>query len=161
MRRIINGRKYDTGTATALAEWSNDYPVNDFHYVAETLYRKRTGEYFVHGEGGPASKYAMAVGNSGWRGGEQIVPLSYEAARRWAEEHLDTDDYEAIFGKVSEDGGDAVLSVRVPVGTKRMVDQLAAKAGMGKGEVVARAVAAMYGDAEGMAEPEAVEAPWQ
>lgn len=103
MKKIINGKKYDTETAQKMGWWSANYSVSDFHFYEETLFRKRTGEFFLHGSGNAASKYARRIEMNSWGGGEEIIPLTYEAAREWAEEHLDVDDYEKIFGEVSED----------------------------------------------------------
>ena len=101
MKKIINGKRYDTDTAKKLAsDWYSNR--TDFYYWEETLYRKNTGEYFLHGEGGPASKYAQSVGQNSWSGGEKIIPLSVENARKWAEDHLDGDEYEKIFGVIEE-----------------------------------------------------------
>lgn len=98
MKKVINNKVYDTNTAQKLGDWDNGYYTSDFPYCAETLYRKRTGEYFLHGEGHAMSKYASHSGNnSGW--GEKIIPLSYEEARKWAEEHLDADIVIGIFGE--------------------------------------------------------------
>ena len=52
MKQIINGKKYDTETAERLACEDAGLPVNDFAYWCEELYRKKTGEFFLHGEGG-------------------------------------------------------------------------------------------------------------
>lgn len=102
MKRIIRNKVYDTATAQKLGDWCNGHYTSDFRYCAETLYRKRTGEYFIHGEGHAMSKYASHSGDSsGW--GEKIIPLSYEEAQKWAEEHLDADDYISIFGEPVED----------------------------------------------------------
>ena len=142
MKKIINGRKYDTDTATLIGEWSDGYP-RDFRYQCETLYRKRTGEFFLHGEGGAMSKYAVSHGDNSWSGGEEIIPLSYDRAREWAEKHLDADDYEAAFGEVSEDGDESVmLSVRVPASVKATLDRLASQSGRSKAEIVADAIVA-------------------
>ena len=103
MRKVIRGKLYDTDTATMVAEWSDGYP-RDFRYVSETLYRKRTGEYFVHGEGGPMSRYAESRGQNQYVGGEAIRPLSYDEAREWTEAHADVDVYESEFGVPDEDG---------------------------------------------------------
>ncbi len=140
MKKVISGRKYDTDTATMVGEWSDGYP-RDFRYECETLYRKRTGEYFLHGEGGAMSKYAVSHGDNSWGGGEEIIPLSYDRAREWAERHLDADDYEAAFGEVSEGDEDMMLSVRVSARTKAMLDRMAAQSGRSKGDIVAEALA--------------------
>lgn len=102
MKKIIAGRLYDTETATKIADYHSSYPYNDFGYYEESLYRKKTGEFFLYGEGGPASKYAKSVGQNEWRGSEKIIPISYENAQKWAEEKLDADEYEKIFGPVEE-----------------------------------------------------------
>ena len=102
MKFIRNGVKYDTETAERLGSWST-YP-NSFNYRKETLYRKTNGEYFLHCEGGPNSIYAEVCEVNTTRGGEVIIPYTYREACEWAEHHLDPEDYEAIFGEVSEDG---------------------------------------------------------
>ena len=104
MKKIINGKVYDTDTARELGSWANMADRRNFSQFEETLYRKKTGEFFLYGEGGPASKYAQAVGQNEWSGGSRIMPLDFSEARQWAEEHLDADEYESIFGEVSEDG---------------------------------------------------------
>ena len=43
---IINGKLYNTETATYVGGYSNGLSINDFNYYDEELYRKRTGEYF-------------------------------------------------------------------------------------------------------------------
>lgn len=102
MKKIINGKLYDTETAKELGSWSNMADYGNFSQFTETLFRKKTGELFLYGEGGPMTKYAVAEGSNSWRGGSRIMPLSFPEAREWAEAHLDGDEYEAIFGAVAE-----------------------------------------------------------
>lgn len=102
MKKIINGKKYDTETATKKASAYASCSMSDFGYWEEELYQKRTGEFFLYGHGGPASKYSVTVGQNEWSGGEKLIPLSMEAAQKWAEKHLDGDEYEEIFGEVEE-----------------------------------------------------------
>lgn len=59
MRKVINGKSYDTDTATLVGEWSAACCPGDFEWFREELYRKRTGENFVWGESGPQSRYAV------------------------------------------------------------------------------------------------------
>ena len=66
MKKIINGKLYDTDTAKEMGTGCASCSPRDFHYYSETLYRKRTGEYFLYGEGGPASRYAERVDNNMW-----------------------------------------------------------------------------------------------
>ena len=102
MKKIIHGKKYDTKTATVIGESGNGLGYRDFNWCEETLYRKKTGEFFLHGEGGPASAYAEHVASGGWTSGETIVPLTIDEAKEWAEDNLSADDYEKIFGEVEE-----------------------------------------------------------
>ena len=101
MKRIINGKKYDTSTAALVCERSYGNP-RDFDWFEERLYRKSTGEFFLHGAGGAMTGYARAVGQNERSGGEQITPYSEDEARAFAEENMDADEYEQVFGEVAE-----------------------------------------------------------
>lgn len=102
MKKIINGKKYDTETATKVAEYWNGCSTSDFNYLYEELYRKRTGEFFLYGSGGASTGYSKKCGNNSWCGGERITPLSVEAAKKFAEKNCTVDEYETIFGEVEE-----------------------------------------------------------
>lgn len=102
MKQIINGKKYNTETAKEMGCWSNNYSYGDFNYCEESLYRKKTGEYFLYGVGGAMSKYSQSCGQNTWSGGSEIMPMTESEARDWAEKHLTADEYEEIFGKVEE-----------------------------------------------------------
>lgn len=101
MKKIINGRKYDTETAKEVGFFSNEYPCGDFNWCQETLYKKKTGEYFLHGKGGALSNYAKSVWG-GTTGGSEIIPMSEDRAKKLAEKYLSCDEYEALFGEVEE-----------------------------------------------------------
>lgn len=101
MKKIINGKKYDTTTATLVAEWSNGYGSGDFHHCSEELYQKRTGEFFLFGEGGPLSKYAeTSDGNNCY--GERISLMDENEAKYWVMENCSADTYIELFGDVEE-----------------------------------------------------------
>lgn len=102
MKKIINGRLYNTDTAKEVGSYSNCLGYGDFRFLNESLYRKKTGEFFLYGEGGPMTRYAVRDGDM-WAGGEDITPMSVESAKKWAEEYLSADEYEGIFGPVSEE----------------------------------------------------------
>lgn len=131
MKKIINGKVYNTDTAKEIGTWHNTWDYRDFHYVSEALYQKRTGEYFLHGEGGPMTQYARGAGQNSWTGGEKIMPLTVEAARQWAEEYLDADDYAEVFGM--PDKGDETLEtlhVQLPTALMAKIRSEAAKRGI-------------------------------
>lgn len=102
MRRIIHRKMYDTDTATCLGRYDNGYGRGDFNYIEESLYRKKSGELFLHGIGGAMTGYSKRCGQNSWKGGEEIIPLSETGAKKWAEKRISADEYETIFGKVEE-----------------------------------------------------------
>lgn len=111
MKKVINGKRYDTDTAQEVAEWKN----GDFTEVdkkIETLYRKKTGEYFLHGIGGGNTEYRGISGNN-FGPGEIIKPLTLQEAQAWAQEKLSGEEYEQIFEV--EDEMNQVLNVLIPV----------------------------------------------
>ena len=101
MKKIINGKMYNTETATNVGEYRSGYP-NDFHYYEETLYKKKTGEFFLYGKGNAASPYTKSVGQNCWSGSEEIIPYTEAESKEWAEKHLDADEYIEVFGDVEE-----------------------------------------------------------
>ena len=102
MRKIINGKKYNTLTAASQANFNDGRPKDDFQHLEETLYLKKTGEYFLHGKGHGSTEYGedWPSGGRGW--GEKIIPLSYDEALDWASRRLDVDEVEDLFGEVAE-----------------------------------------------------------
>ena len=111
MKKIINGKVYDSYKAAEIGSWDNGCGYNDLNYVSETLYRKRTGEYFILGDGGAMTKYAVSTGNNSWGGSTKIIPLTYDAANEWAMEHLTADEYKKEFGEIVEDDTSEVITI--------------------------------------------------
>jgi hypothetical protein len=102
MKKIIDGKRYDTEAATSIAsyEWGNP---SDFHHVSEELYLTTNGKYFLHGKGGSMSKYRESVTNNSWEGGETILPFSKEEAIAWLEVHGKTKALEKHFPESIQD----------------------------------------------------------
>lgn len=101
MKKIINGRLYNTETSVVLAKRESGYFYGDYRSFEEILYKKSTGEYFLYGTGGALSKYAMEAGGD-IMAGENIFPLTEEEATQWAEKYLTCEQYVSIFGEVKE-----------------------------------------------------------
>ncbi|NEG90493.1 hypothetical protein [Bifidobacterium aerophilum] len=99
MYKRINTRAYNTDTAKELAHVERG---EGYGWYEETLYRKRNGEYFIYGYGYAASKYAAPCPGGGSQAGEDIVPLDYDQALDWAEQHLDGGEVDGIFGPSDE-----------------------------------------------------------
>ena len=143
MKRIIKGKVYDTATAKELGWWENIQDVRNFNHFSETLYRKRTGEFFLYGEGGPSTKYSQRVDQNCWSGGEDIIPISVDNAREWVEDHLEAEDYEKIFGAVSEDEEDILLTFKAPAALDRKLQDKATALGISKSELLRQLIEKM------------------
>jgi len=93
MRKVINGKIYDDHTATWLCDAGNGYGIRDFRYVRAGLYVTKKGNFFLSGEGGPMSIFAVNDGD-GTSGSEGIVPIDKAEARRLCE--IDDVDVETM-----------------------------------------------------------------
>ncbi len=135
MKKIIQGVLCDTSTAKYLgsASYLGD---RDFAHWSEELYRTKSGKFFLYGEGGPASRYAVTIGQNEWSGGEKIQLLSRETAMKWAEEYLDGDEYIKAFGEPEER-----TTIMISAATKARLSDIKAKTGKSFGDIVADAVA--------------------
>ena len=86
MKRIINGVTYNTETATEIYQYKHTSVLcTDFRYYEEVLYRTRSGNYFLFGEGEALSPYSNPYGTNGRTGSAEIVPLTESEAREWLE----------------------------------------------------------------------------
>ena len=140
MRKIIKNKVYDTNTAKLQGEWWNGHSVTDFRHLSQDLYLKKTGEFFLHISGGALTEYAKSTGD-GWTGDEIIKPLSFEEARDWAEDHLESKEYEAIFGEVSEDDeGEVGMHVAIPKALYDKISQERLQKGKQMKDIVIRAL---------------------
>lgn len=123
MKKVIRGKVYDTSTAKKLgmrwigAEFSRS--------GWEELYRKKTGEFFT--------LYHSYSDNS-----EVIEPITYEEAQRWAEEHLDSNDYTSIFGEPEEDSTKTALNIYIRNDTAAKLKAEAGRQGVSIGELIER-----------------------
>ena len=72
MRRIIRNKVYDTSTAQKMGTYRNLEDSNDSVYYEETLYRKKTGEFFLYTYSEPNSQVSIA-------------PLTEDEAQEWTD----------------------------------------------------------------------------
>lgn len=140
MKQTIHGRKYDTETAEALVGWGNGCYGHDPHRCYETLYRKGSGEFFLHGEGGAMSKYAQNLGNNQWQGEEVLIPLTYEAAKQWTAEKGTAEEYELIFGETQ--GKRKTITVTLAAEAAATLQSMAARDGSSLAECVEKLIRA-------------------
>lgn len=101
MKKIINGKTYNTKNATLIGEWSTSgIGTCDFRYCKEGLYLSRLGQYFIAGIGGALTQYGISCGGNHITGCSNIKLLSKEEAREWAEENLTAEEYLNIFEEI-------------------------------------------------------------
>lgn len=89
-KAIINGKVYNTETATHIGRIGSDsgYLASDFRCWTAELYKTRKGAFFMHGDGGPRSPFAVSHGQGGWSGSEGVRELTPDTALRYAEASL-------------------------------------------------------------------------
>lgn len=102
MKAIINGFRYDTAAAVEIGSYDNvsdgATSRSDFNFWQATLYKTpKAGRFFLHGEGGPMSRFSRRIDGNSFSGGERIEPLSTEEAYKWAEQYLDAETVEQVF----------------------------------------------------------------
>ena len=131
MKKIINGKMYNTESAKNIGNTYGGGGVNDFRYYFETLYLKKTGEFFLAGRGGPMSKYSVQVEQNSWSGGSKIIPLTYLEAKEWAEKALTADEYEDVFGPVKEDDTKQIITLYLQRQTVESLRRQAQESGTG------------------------------
>ena len=83
MKRIINGKIYNTDTATRIGNHVHSN-AGDFQYEDTDLYRTKKGAWFICGEGGPLSRWSRSAGNSTF-GGSGIEAMTTGEALEWCE----------------------------------------------------------------------------
>lgn len=86
----IRNRLYNTETAKMIGKWEiNDKGKEDSQFAQETLFRKKTGEYFLLCEGGADSVHSSRDKDGRKIKGEFIQLISFDEAKQWMEKHLD------------------------------------------------------------------------
>ena len=137
MKKVIEGRLYNTDTAKCLGEWSNNIGYGDLNYLCETLYRTKSGAYFLYGEGGANTKYSISEGNNSWSGGEHIQPMDLDAAKEWAEEYLSGDEYIEAFGEPEEtDDAKEPLNISITIGLKNRLTRIKEETGKSISQII-------------------------
>ena len=102
MRRIKDGKIYDTDTATRICCTGNGLSASDFGFEDSDLYVTRRGGYFVSGRGGAMSRFAFSSGD-GYVGSSDVIVLSAGEALAEAERHADADTVEKYFPDMLEE----------------------------------------------------------
>ena len=131
MKKIINNKIYNTDTARRIGARRCDDPgLSAYGFKEESLYQKKTGEFFLLGVGGPDDKYATH-NRRGWTAeSARIVPVQYDEAREWAEAALPPEEFGQIFGELgTEEKGTEVMTISVPASIARRIRMEAQRTG--------------------------------
>ena len=127
--KIINGRRYDTERAKEIGYYESDFERSNFQWYEETLYQKKTGEFFIYGNGHAASPYSTSYGYTSRGPGDALVPLTLEEAQKWVEEHLSVETYEELFGEADEDDETVAVCIKLTPKTRDMAKRIASERG--------------------------------
>ena len=87
MQWTVDGKNYETDTAKYIGNYRSTIYRDDARFYEETLYRKKTGEFFLYGHGGTQSKYAYISPGGRRNPAQRIIPLTDEAAKVWMQQH--------------------------------------------------------------------------
>ena len=98
MKKIINGRIYDTSTATEIASYRSPGRLgDDFDAVREVLYKTPRGRFFLLGKGF-VSPWGADNLSGGTSYGADIQALDEAEARAWVERRrIDPEEIDGVF----------------------------------------------------------------
>jgi hypothetical protein len=85
MQQVVEGKLYDTETATPVAVWTHE----GWHWYRETLHMTRRGNWFINRESGAGCLSIFLEGH--------LRALTPEEAQGWLAEHTYIDALETYF----------------------------------------------------------------
>jgi hypothetical protein len=83
MKDTILNVVYDTDTAHAFGTREDNRHRSDDRWYRETLFRNRSGYWFLAGEGGRLTRYAVETPGGERRGSAGIIPIGRMQAMHW------------------------------------------------------------------------------
>ena len=95
MKKRISGLKYDTDTAIFVGYYCIVADEVRYSFV-ETLYYKRTGEFFIYRRGGDINEEDF--NNDYWVIRPEIYPISFQDAKTWTKKHCSKHKLISLFG---------------------------------------------------------------
>lgn len=144
MKKRIKSLVYDTSTAKEIVTYT-DFPVSSNEHVEETLYRKRTGEFFLYGKGNANSGYATYNNMAGgYEPGQRIIPLTFDEAKEWYERNLNNEEYdfteeqykELFVVERKDDEAKRTFTLNLSVRAKKELEKMATIQGKSQSEIV-------------------------
>lgn len=121
LKKIINGKTYNTSTASLLSTYAYDKTRDEYAWQWEYLYQTRSGAFFLVGEGlsGYTPFGALLPGTNDYIRGHALLPLEVHQAKKWLEIRDCVEDYAEIFGMPGEatdedKSSSFVMTLRLP-----------------------------------------------
>ena len=102
MKKIINGKLYNTETAKEVGTYKGDWFEDDCYFSEHSLYVKKNAEWFLLGKGESLYYYNEDSHYGELEDGYILYPISIERAKVWVEKYMDVDTYVKFFGEVEE-----------------------------------------------------------
>ena len=103
MKKVIDGKVYNTETAELVHDWNNGRFPNDFKFREKQLYRTKKGNWFIKHLGGAMTDMAVSVGNNATGGSSDIEPISSKDAMKFLETHGGEEALEKYFADELEE----------------------------------------------------------
>ena len=141
MFKVINGRRYNTDSATEMAR-VEEYDRTDRRWYCDTLYRKMNGEFFLFGMGDSESKYSKTISDGIKVGGFNFIPMTFYEARDWSKDNLGSEKFKEIFGLFESDKGldKRTVTYRLSLNTLDKIARLADESRLTKSEIIEKAI---------------------
>ena len=98
MKKIMNGKMYDTDTADLIC--ANFFgETADPVWYTEALFHTKKGAYFLYCLGSASSPYGNQIGENSWEPGEILMAYTEDEAKSFVEKYGTTDEYIEAFGE--------------------------------------------------------------
>ncbi|QDZ26599.1 hypothetical protein [Noviherbaspirillum sp. UKPF54] len=103
MKRVVDGKTYDTETASEICQLPCNAHAGDFRWHETYLFQTKNGRFFLAGCGGPLTMWAKSVEGNGKTSGSGLRPISPEEARLHMEEaECSTEEFDEVGLAVEE-----------------------------------------------------------
>jgi hypothetical protein len=81
MKKTVYGIRYDTSKSRCLSQMQGT--ADKMTWFNVLLYLTPHGNYFLHGRGGPLTRWGQSEGMYSWTDGEDIIPLTEKYALKF------------------------------------------------------------------------------
>ena len=134
MKKIIEGRVYNTETAKLLGEFSYSNR-RDFNYFSEKLYRTKSGAYFLYGEG--PGQQILQAGRAKQMDRRRGDPRYVTTRQEHGQRNILTPINTQIFGEPEEAGDERVaLNLTISATTKAKLEKMREDTGKSMSQIV-------------------------